>query len=49
MEKQVELDDQVNFVVDFVLWHFQKRIDGDPKSKKNFLFRNKKYFFLTLQ
>jgi hypothetical protein len=37
MEKQVELDDQVNFVVDFVLLHFQKRIDVDPKiNKKNF-------------
>jgi hypothetical protein len=34
MEKQVELIDRVNFVVDFVLLRFQKRIDEDPKNRE---------------
>jgi hypothetical protein len=51
MEKQAELNDQVNFVFDFVLLHFQKRIDVNPKKHKNFFLKQKKKLLVlfTLQ
>jgi hypothetical protein len=48
MGKQDEWDDQVNFVVDFVLLHYQKRNDVDPKKTQFFFSSNKNYIF-TLQ